>query len=45
MPPHLPGGHRERTVAIELLPPQLANNEQLRARFEREAKTVSSLNH
>jgi eukaryotic-like serine/threonine-protein kinase len=35
----------ERTVAIKLLPPQLAGNEQLRARFEREAKTVSSLNH
>jgi Tol biopolymer transport system component len=35
----------ERTVAIKLLPPELAGNEQLRARFEREAKTVSSLNH
>jgi Tol biopolymer transport system component len=35
----------ERTVAIKLLPPHLAGDEQLRARFEREAKTVSSLNH
>jgi Tol biopolymer transport system component len=35
----------ERTVAIKLLPPHLAADAQLRARFEREAKTVSSLNH
>jgi Tol biopolymer transport system component len=35
----------ERTVAIKLLPPHLAGDEQLRARFEREAKAVSSLNH
>jgi len=35
----------DRTVAIKLLPPHLAGDEQLRARFEREAKTVSSLNH
>lgn len=34
----------DRTVAIKLLPPHLARDEQLRARFEREAKTVSSLN-
>jgi eukaryotic-like serine/threonine-protein kinase len=35
----------ERTVAVKLLPPHLARDEQLRVRFEREAKTVSSLNH
>jgi Tol biopolymer transport system component/tRNA A-37 threonylcarbamoyl transferase component Bud32 len=35
----------DRTVAIKLLPPQLARDEQLRARFEREAKPVSALNH
>ena len=35
----------DRTVAIKLLPPHLAGDEQLRARFEREAKAVSSLNH
>jgi eukaryotic-like serine/threonine-protein kinase len=35
----------ERTVAIKLLPAHLAGNERLRARFEREGKAVSSLNH
>ena len=35
----------DREVAIKLLPPSLANDEQFRARFEREAKSVSSLNH
>jgi len=35
----------DREVAIKLLPPALANDEQFRARFEREAKSVSSLNH
>ena len=35
----------DRDVAIKLLPPSLANDEQFRARFEREAKSVSSLNH
>jgi Tol biopolymer transport system component len=35
----------DRTVAIKLLPPHLAGDERLRARFEREAKAVSSLNH
>jgi serine/threonine protein kinase len=34
-----------RDVAIKILPPTLATNEQFRARFEREAKTISSLNH
>jgi len=35
----------ERDVAIKILPPGLGNDEQFRARFEREAKSVSALNH
>src|SRR5881296_372508 len=35
----------ERTVAIKILPPQLAADPQFRERFEREAKTISQLNH
>jgi Tol biopolymer transport system component len=35
----------ERMVAIKILPAELASNAQLRVRFEREAKTISSLNH
>ena len=35
----------DREVAIKLLPPSLGNDEQFRARFEREARSVSSLNH
>ena len=35
----------DRSVAIKVLPEALAENEQFRARFEREAKTISSLNH
>jgi serine/threonine protein kinase len=34
-----------RDVAIKILPASIAQNEQFRARFEREAKTISSLNH
>src|SRR5580765_7451060 len=34
-----------RDVAIKVLPQHLSANEEIRARFEREAKTVSSLNH
>jgi Tol biopolymer transport system component len=34
-----------RSVAIKVLPQHLSANPDLRARFEREAKTVSSLNH
>jgi len=34
-----------REVAIKVLPPHLSANPEVRARFEREAKTVSSLNH
>ena len=35
----------DRSVAIKLLPQSLANNAQLRLRFEREAKTISQLQH
>jgi len=34
-----------RTVAIKVLPEHVATDQALRARFEREAKTLSSLNH
>ncbi len=35
----------DRSVAIKVLPPAFANDAQLKARFEREAKTISQLNH
>jgi Tol biopolymer transport system component len=35
----------QRDVAVKILPPGFASNEQFRARFDREAKTISSLNH
>ncbi len=35
----------DRDVAIKVLPQHLSANPEVRARFEREAKTVSSLNH
>src|SRR5579872_2974155 len=35
----------ERTVAIKILPPHLSSSAELKARFEREARAVSSLNH
>ena len=35
----------DRSVAIKVLPSHLSSNPDLRARFEREARTVSSLNH
>lgn len=35
----------ERTVAIKVLPSPVSGNDELRARFEREAKAISSLNH
>src|SRR5689334_24134952 len=34
-----------RDVAIKVLPQHLSSNPEVRTRFEREAKTVSSLNH
>ena len=34
-----------REVAVKVLPQHLSANPEIRARFEREAKTVSSLNH
>jgi Tol biopolymer transport system component/tRNA A-37 threonylcarbamoyl transferase component Bud32 len=35
----------DRTVAVKVLPEHLSNNPQLRERFEREAKAISSLSH
>ncbi len=35
----------DRTVAIKILPANVADNAQLRERFDREAKAISSLNH
>ena len=35
----------DRSVAVKVLPAEFANDAQLRARFEREAKTISQLNH
>jgi Tol biopolymer transport system component len=35
----------DRNVAIKILPAEFADNEQLRIRFEREARTISQLNH
>ena len=35
----------ERTVAIKVLPPHLSSSEEMRQRFEREAKTISHITH
>ena len=35
----------ERAVAVKVLPAHLAERPELRARFEREARTVAALNH
>ena len=35
----------DREVAIKVLPPSFADNKELLARFEREARSISSLNH
>src|SRR5246127_2463013 len=35
----------DRTVAVKILPVQLSNDPIRKQRFEREAKTISSLNH
>jgi Tol biopolymer transport system component len=35
----------DRTVAVKVLPEHLTGNEELRQRFEREAKTISQLSH
>jgi len=35
----------ERTVAIKVLPHHLSSNPDLKQRFEREARSISSLNH
>src|ERR1700751_1083476 len=34
-----------RDVAIQVLPSHLCSNPELKARFEREARTISALNH
>src|SRR5579864_245110 len=35
----------DRTVAVKILPSHLSDNPEARQRFEREARTISSLNH
>ncbi|HEX8407345.1 MAG TPA: protein kinase [Thermoanaerobaculia bacterium] len=35
----------DRTVAVKVLPPAFASNVKLKQRFEREARTISQLNH
>src|SRR6201997_1932671 len=35
----------ERIVAVKILPPHLSSDPVRKRRFEREAKTISSLNH
>ena len=35
----------ERTVALKVLPPALADDPEFKARFDREAKSISALNH
>ena len=35
----------DRIVAVKVLPPHLADSPELRERFEREARTIASLNH
>src|SRR5499427_8431873 len=35
----------ERTIAIKILPAQVSNDPVRKQRFEREARTISSLNH
>src|SRR5215475_11187150 len=35
----------DRTVAVKVLPPHLSRSDEVRQRFEREAKTISSLTH
>src|SRR5271167_211160 len=35
----------ERTVAVKILPQEMSNDPARKQRFEREAKTISSLNH
>src|ERR1700687_4280623 len=35
----------DRTVAVKILPSHLSENPEARQRFDREARTISSLNH
>ena len=39
------GTRLDRTVAIKVLPEHVASDPDLKQQFEREAKTISSLNH
>ena len=34
-----------RTVAVKVMPPQVSDHEDMKARFEREAQTIAGLNH
>src|SRR5215469_5025906 len=35
----------DRAIAIKVLPPHWGDNAEMKARFEREAQTIASLNH
>jgi serine/threonine protein kinase len=35
----------DRTVAVKVLPPHLSSSEEMRQRFEREARAISQLSH
>ena len=35
----------DRKIALKVLPPELAESEERRARFKREAKAIAALNH
>ncbi len=39
------GTRLDRTVAIKVLPSHLSNGPEVRQRFDREARTISSLSH
>jgi serine/threonine protein kinase len=40
-----PDTRLDRTVAIKVLPSEFANDSDLRARFEREARAIAALDH
>jgi len=35
----------DRKIALKVLPPEMAQSEERRARFKREAKAIAALNH
>ncbi len=45
MPVPIEDTRLDRIVAIKVLPATFALNDDIKQRFEREAKTISSLNH